>query len=110
MVRSYGEMYMWDFPNPDVVLNKLDYGDIAIVKEKISGHEYILNKELDNWAMLIGVKKNDYTEWVMAVDDFENGWGEQEYPHCSNCGRGVYRHDAGSWCPFCGAAMRNPMR
>jgi hypothetical protein len=49
-------------------------------------------------------------EWIMALDDFENGWGEREYPHCSNCNRGVYRHDAGSWCPFCGKSMKNPMR
>ncbi len=49
-------------------------------------------------------------EWEMVLDDFEDGKGEQEYPHCSMCNRGVYRHDAGSWCPFCGAAMKNPMR
>lgn len=49
-------------------------------------------------------------EWVMTLDDFENGWGERIYPHCSNCGRGVYVHDAGSWCPFCGKLMKNPMR
>lgn len=49
-------------------------------------------------------------EWKMVLDDFDNGYGNREYPHCSKCGRGVYRHDAGSWCPFCGAAMKNPMR
>ena len=49
-------------------------------------------------------------EWVTVVDDFDDGKGNREYPHCSKCGRGVYRHDAGSWCPFCGAAMKNPMR
>ena len=49
-------------------------------------------------------------EWKMVVDDYDEGWGHQKYPHCSNCKRGVYRHDAGSWCPFCGAAMKNPMR
>ena len=53
---------------------------------------------------------NVYAEWVMVMDDFENGWGEREYPHCSNCHRGVYRHDAGSYCPFCGKPMKNPMR
>ena len=51
-----------------------------------------------------------YAEWIMAVDDFEDGNGNREYPHCSKCNRGVYRHDAGSWCPFCGADMKNPMR
>lgn len=51
-----------------------------------------------------------FAEWVMSLDDYEDGWGEHEYPHCSRCNRGVYRHDAGSWCPFCGAIMKNPMR
>ena len=49
-------------------------------------------------------------EWVMTLDNFENGWGERIYPHCSSCGRGVYAHDAGNWCPFCGKPMKNPMR
>lgn len=51
-----------------------------------------------------------YTEWLMVIDDFDDGNGNREYPHCSNCNRGVYRHDAGSWCPFCGRSMKNPMR
>ena len=48
-------------------------------------------------------------EWVMVVDDFDDGLGSRELPHCSKCGRGVYKHDAGSWCTFCGATMKNPM-
>lgn len=48
-------------------------------------------------------------EWIMATDDFDDGNGSRVYPHCSKCYRGVYRHDAGSWCPFCGAAMKNPI-
>ena len=44
-------------------------------------------------------------EWIMAMDDFDDGHGERMLPHCSNCSRGVYRHDAGMWCPFCGAKM-----
>ena len=51
-----------------------------------------------------------FAEWRMVVDDYDDGLGDRELPHCTNCGRGVYRHDAGSWCPFCGAAMKNPMR
>jgi hypothetical protein len=51
-----------------------------------------------------------HAEWDMVVDDFDDGFGNRKYPHCTNCHRGVYRHDAGSWCPFCGAAMKNPMR
>lgn len=49
-------------------------------------------------------------EWVMVVDDFDDGLGNRELPHCSKCGRGVYKHDAGSWCTFCGTPMKNPMR
>lgn len=67
--------------------------------------------------IMIDVLKHRYdydykgsAQWNMVVDDYDDGNGEQEYPHCSNCCRGVYRHDAGSWCPFCGSAMRNPMR
>lgn len=67
--------------------------------------------------IMIGVLKSRYgydykakSEWKMVVDDFDNGFGNREYPHCSNCHRGVYMHDAGSWCPFCGEAMKNPMR
>lgn len=67
--------------------------------------------------IMIGVLKHRYgynykvgAKWNMVADNYDDGNGEQEYPHCSNCHRGVYRHDAGSWCPFCGAAMKNPMR
>lgn len=51
-----------------------------------------------------------FADWIMVIDDFEDGNGNREYPHCSMCNRGVYRHDAGMWCPFCGAAMKNPIR
>lgn len=110
MILNYGEAYLCDFPNPDVVLQTLDYADIAVIKEKISENKYILTKNLSALSMLVDVKETDNAEWIMAMDDFENGWGEREYPHCSNCKRGVYRHDAGSYCPFCGKTMKNPMR
>ena len=119
MIRYYGKKYIHDFPNPDVVLQSLDFGDIAVIKEISTEYNYILTKELRYWtqisvleqiiAPIVSIKEKD-TEWVMAMDDFENGWGEREYPHCSNCHRGVYKHDAGSWCPFCGKSMKNPMR
>lgn len=51
-----------------------------------------------------------FAEWEMVLDDFDDGFGNRELPHCSKCHRGVYKHDAGSWCPFCGVAMKNPMR
>ena len=46
----------------------------------------------------------------MIIDDFDDDKGEKEYPHCSHCGRGVYKHDAGKYCPFCGAAMKNSIK
>ena len=52
----------------------------------------------------------DFAEWNMTLDDFDDGLGNRELPHCSKCGRGVYKHDAGLYCPFCGALMKNPMR
>lgn len=45
------------------------------------------------------------TKWILSIDDFDDGKGEQEYPHCHNCGRGVYKRDAGNYCPFCGTYM-----
>ena len=54
--------------------------------------------------------EQDFAEWKMVVDDFDDGVGNRELPHCSKCGRGVYKHDAGLYCPFCGALMKNPMR
>lgn len=115
MIRSYGIAHRHDFPNPDIILQTLG-NDIAVVKEAGTEYEYILTKELHCWTQISALAQTAVSmlskdaEWVMALDDFENGWGKREYPHCSNCHRGVYRHDAGSWCPFCGAAMKNPMR
>lgn len=109
MIRDYGKQYLCDFPSSDIVLQTIGNDDIAVIKEKCTEHKYILTKKLGVWTMLVDTKENDNAEWVMAIDDFENGWGEREYPHCSNCHRGVYRHDAGSYCPFCGKPMKNPM-
>ena len=116
MIRSYGTKYRHEFPNPDVVVQTLEAGDIAVVKDIATEYNYILTRQLHYWTQVsdlakvaVEMLKND-AEWVMAMDDFENGWGEREYPHCSNCKKGVYRHDAGSYCPFCGKPMKNPMR
>lgn len=65
-------------------------------------------KDIDNNTVVLA--EIAFAKWVMVIDDYNDGFGNRELPHCSRCGRGVYRHDAGSWCPFCGAAMRNPMR
>ena len=51
------------------------------------------------------VREVVHAKWVIAVDDFEDGRGEVETPHCTNCGTGVYRHDALNYCPYCGAKM-----
>jgi len=110
MILDCGEAYLCDFPEPDVVLQSLGSDDIAVIKEKASKNKYIFTEKLNAWSMLIDTKSTNDAEWVMSLDDFENGWGEREYPHCSNCHRGVYRHDAGKWCPFCGKTMKNPMR
>lgn len=59
---------------------------------------------------VVDAKEIVYAEWEMILDDFDDGVGIRELPHCSNCHRGVYKHDAGTWCTFCGASMKNPMR
>lgn len=56
------------------------------------------------------ISEIDFAEWKMVLDDFDDGQGNRELPHCSKCNRGVYKHDAGLYCPFCGALMKNPMR
>ena len=48
-------------------------------------------------------------EWEIVIDDFDDGVGNRPLPHCTNCHRGVYNHDAGKWCTFCGALMKNPI-
>jgi len=64
---------------------------------------------LAGWMLLPDKKENEETiihaKWEMVVDDFDNGKGNMEYPHCSNCHTGVYRHDAKNYCPNCGAKM-----
>lgn len=106
-MRNYGKQYLCDFPTPSSVLVWLDNdNDFAIIKDKNTDYTYILNKKLGVWTKLI--EENGYAEWIMSEDDFENGWGYKNYPHCSNCGRGVYKHDAGNYCPFCGKPMKNP--
>ena len=110
-IHSYGKEYRLDFPDPDIVLQTLGFGDIAVIKEIGTEYTYILTKQSQYWTRVSELAEivTEEAEWVMTLDDFENGWGEREYPHCSNCKRGVYRHDAGSWCPFCGKSIKNPM-
>lgn len=56
-----------------------------------------------------GKKETIIAEWKMVIDDFDDGKGNRKLPHCTNCNRGVYIHDAGNYCPFCGALMKNPI-
>ena len=77
-------------------------------KEKV-GETITIKKVNPNYIPPASVK-NVYAEWKMVLDDFDDGAGNRELPHCTNCHKGVYKHDAGSWCPFCGSAMKNPMR
>lgn len=108
---NYGVAHRPDFPNPDDVVSRLDHGEIAIIQEEGTNEYYVLLKPLLAWTKgsIIASAMAKEAEWVMSIDDFENGWGYREYPFCSNCHRGVYKHDAGKWCPFCGKTMKNPM-
>lgn len=106
---NYGPTHTSEFPNPDNVLQELKYGQVATIKDIVTDCTYILMNGLNYWTQLDDVEAIE-GKWIMALDDFENGWGELQYPHCFKCNRGVYRHDAGSFCPFCGTPMRNPMR
>lgn len=46
-----------------------------------------------------------HSGWEYSFDDLDDGNGIRVYPHCYNCGRAVYRHDAGERCCRCGARM-----
>ena len=48
-------------------------------------------------------------EWRLEFADFNDGAGLREYPHCTNCFKAVYPRDAGKYCTFCGAVMKNPL-
>ena len=54
-------------------------------------------------------KHPDKATWVMWLDDFDDDVGERPLPHCGSCGRGVYYHDQGNFCPWCGSPMTNPI-
>ena len=117
MIRSYGAKYRCDFPDPDVVVQELNIGDIATIKEIDTEYNYILTKELRYWTKISGLAQiasamvsvaAENAEWL-TIDE-EDNWLADEYVRCSNCNRGVHIHYAGSWCTFCGKTMKNPMR
>lgn len=53
----------------------------------------------------IDAKPIVHAKWIVSKDDFDDGFGERDYPFCSNCHTGVYKHDAKYYCPNCGAKM-----
>lgn len=92
-----------------IILNKRDL-DISFKLEsaKIENFDRIIINGINFEQKKL--ESRETAEWKMVVDDFDDGKEERELPHCSKCKRGVYRHDAGKYCPFCGATMINPMR
>lgn len=102
------DFYVDDFLAIDLKTNELCYILSREVKGAGGGISYTIHSMKDRKESIY--VEIPIAEWKMAVDDFDDGVGNRELPHCSSCGRGVYIHDAGLYCPFCGALMRNPMR
>ena len=102
------DFYVDDFLAIDLKTNELCYVLSREVKGAGGGISYTIHSMKDREDSIYG--EISIAEWKMVVDDFDDGVGNRELPHCSKCGRGVYIHDAGLYCPFCGALMRNPKR
>lgn len=102
------DFYVDDFLAIDTKTNELCLVLSREVKGIGGGISYQVHPIKDREAVVYG--EIPVAEWKMVVDDFDDGAGNRELPHCSKCSRGVYKHDAGLYCPFCGALMKNPMR
>ena len=102
------DFYVDDFLAINTKTNELCLVLSREVKGVGGGINYQVHPIKDREAVIYG--EIPVAEWKMIVDDFDDGVGNRELPHCSKCGRGVYKHDAGLYCPFCGALMKNPMR
>ena len=48
--RNYGTRYRHDFPNPNDIIEILNDGEIAYVKEIETEYDYILTKPLSCWT------------------------------------------------------------
>jgi hypothetical protein len=102
------DFYVDDFLAIDTKTNELCLVLSREVKGIGGGISYQIHPIKDREAVIYG--EIPVAEWKMILDDFDDGIGSRELPHCSKCSRGVYKHDAGLYCPFCGALMKNPMR
>lgn len=102
------DFYVDDFLAIDTKTNELCLVLSREVKGIGGGISYQVHPIKDREAVIYG--EIPVAEWKMLVDDFDDNVGNRELPHCSKCSRGVYKHDAGLYCPFCGALMKNPMR
>lgn len=75
--HTYGRRPLHDFPNPDIVHEKLKNGEVAHVQDEDTGYVYILTNRLYNWTMIdesmivheIGVRK--HMEKVYEVEFME---------------------------------------
>lgn len=102
------DFYVDDFLAIDTKTNELCLVLSRELKGIGGGISYQVHPIKDREAVIYG--EIPVAEWKMILDDFDDGIGSRELPHCSKCSRGVYKHDAGLYCPFCGALMKNPMR
>ncbi len=110
LVRQLREdFYVDDFLAVNVETNELCLILSREIKGVGGGLSYSVHpmKTLGDYKITVAI---EFAEWKMAIDDFDDGVGNRELPHCSKCGRGVYKHDAGLYCPFCGALMKNPIK
>ena len=101
-----------DFYVDDFIALNLETNELCIVlSREIKGHgggiKYIVTP-LNEFKHDI-LADIHLAEWKMVLDDFDDDVGNRETPHCTNCNRGVYKHDAGLYCPFCGSIMKNPI-
>ena len=102
------DFYVDDFLAINTETNELCLILSREVKGVSGGISYSVHSMKDRELPIYG--EIPIAEWKMVLDDFDDGIGNRELPHCSKCGRGVYKHDAGLYCAFCGAIMKNPMR
>ena len=98
-----------EFPTIEEAHSKLEDADIGIAKDAVADYNYFLTNNMSSWIRVYLDPESLEGSWEMVIDDFENGWGNRLYPRCSKCYKGVYKHDAGKYCPFCGSKMKNPM-
>ncbi len=113
--------YLGEFKHVRQLREDFYVDDFLAINTETNELCYILSREVKGIGggisyQVYSIKDREYpiygeipiAEWTLVLDDFDDGLGNRELPHCSKCGRGVYKHDAGLYCPFCGALMKNP--